>query len=85
LSLKDNTRYIGSSSKSPSSRLQEHNQGSNKFTKNHLPYKLLYYEQGYCKTCALKREKFLKSGQGRQIIDAILQFQPEADQPMAGA
>lgn len=90
-SLKNNKRYVGMTSKDVSSRLEEHNNGVNKFTKNNRPFKLIYFETDYCKDCALKREKFLKSGKGRALLDIIEnagssnQFPPEADQPMAEA
>ncbi len=73
VSKSDNTRYIGITGKNPKDRLKDHNNGSNKYTRVHRPYELMYYEQDYCKDCALKREKFLKSGQGRRILDLIEQ------------
>ena len=70
-SIKNSKRYVGITTKDPKIRLKEHNEGSNEFTRLNKPYELIYYELGYCKTCALKREKFLKSGQGRKILDVI--------------
>lgn len=68
-SLKKNKRYVGYTSKSPIERLKDHNTGSNKYTKQNGPYKLLYTEEYASKTDAIKREKFLKSGQGRKFLD----------------
>lgn len=59
------------SSKSPKERLAEHNSGTNQFTKNNRPWELIYFELGFCKECAVKREMFLKSGQGRKILDLL--------------
>ncbi|MCR4279900.1 MAG: GIY-YIG nuclease family protein [Candidatus Komeilibacteria bacterium] len=87
-SLRDNKKYTGVTSKSPYQRLEEHNQGSNKFTKENGPYELVYYEEYMCKQDALKREGFYKSGIGRKVRDAIIEavsarggpaFPPEAD------
>lgn len=71
-SKKNEKRYIGITFKKPIIRLSEHNQGSNEFTRLNKPFELIYYELGYCKECALKREKFLKSGQGRKLLDKLL-------------
>ena len=65
-----NLRYVGFTSKDVRSRLYEHNIGKNKYTKRYK-WKLIYYEKGYCRKCARQREKFLKSGQGRKIIDFV--------------
>ncbi len=70
-SNKNNKIYVGSTSKEVGIRLEEHNQGSNKWTKNNGPFKLLYYETYYCKRDALHRENFLKSGVGNKIIRLI--------------
>lgn len=72
-SLKNGWLYIGMTSKDPRKRLLEHNQNSNKYTRLHSPYVLIYYELNYhCGKCAREREKFLKSGIGRQLIRKIL-------------
>ena len=70
-SLKNAKRYIGLTSKDPKVRLVEHNNGLNKFTSANRPWILVYFEKDYCKECAQKREKFLKSGQGRKILGMI--------------
>lgn len=72
-SSKDQTLYVGMTSKDPRDRLVEHNQGKNKYTSMHKPYELIYYEMHYhCAKCAREREKFLKSGVGKQIIQKII-------------
>ena len=69
ISLKNGKRYIGSTSKAPETRLQEHNYGSNAWTRQNGPFKLIYEEQYTTITEARKRERFLKSGQGRRWLD----------------
>ena len=71
-SLKSNKRYIGSTSKNPPVRLKEHNQGSNTWSKHNRPFRLLHVEIFVTKTEALRRERFLKSGQGRKYLDQNL-------------
>ena len=71
-SKKNQKIYVGFTKKDVSSRLQEHNSGTNKFTRQNRPFVLLYYEEYFCKKDALKREKFYKSGFGRKIRDAII-------------
>jgi len=57
--------------KNPAERLKEHNGKSNKWTKENGPFKLIYYEDYFCKEDAMQREKFYKSGMGRKIRKAI--------------
>ena len=71
-SLKNGKRYVGSTSKKPSRRLMEHNQGSNKWTWANRPFELVYKETFVGKSEAIKREKFLKSGQGRKFLDSVI-------------
>jgi putative endonuclease len=71
-SLKNNKRYVGYTSKELFVRLKEHNSGCNNWTRQNKPFILIYYEQFNNKAEAIKREKFLKSGQGRKYLDEIL-------------
>jgi len=68
-SLKNNKRYIGYSSKTALRRLKEHNCGGSKWTKANRPFIIAYTENYLDKTSAIKRENFLKSGQGRKWLD----------------
>ncbi|MBI5531017.1 MAG: GIY-YIG nuclease family protein [Candidatus Doudnabacteria bacterium] len=68
-SSKNNKRYVGSTSKSPEKRTSEHNNGINSFTRHNKPWNLIYQESFTTKSEALKRENFLKSGQGRKWLD----------------
>ena len=54
-------------------RIKEHNGGNVKFTKGLRPWKLVYYEAFLNKTNALREEKFLKSGKGRERIKYLLE------------
>jgi len=65
---KDGKRYIGRTSKSPDIRLREHNSNKSKFTRGHQPWKLIYYEKFQSKKESQAREKFLKSGKGREWL-----------------
>ena len=70
-SLKNNKRYIGYTSKQLFKRLKEHNTGCNKWTRENGPFTIIYFEEYQTKTEAIKREKFLKSGQGRKFLDSM--------------
>ncbi len=68
-SLKNGKRYVGSSSKLAIERLAEHNSGTNSFTRQNKPWVLIHQEIFTTKSEALRRERFLKSGQGRKWLD----------------
>ncbi len=53
-------------------RLAKHNTGGVSSTKAFVPWKLIYYEAFINKTDALREEKFLKSGKGRDRIKYLL-------------
>ena len=71
-SLKNNKRYTGFTNKDPLFRLEEHNSGKNSFTRNNSPYVLLYTEEFSSKSQAERRERFLKTGQGRIFLSKII-------------
>lgn len=71
-SLANNRIYVGYTGKNLAIRVGEHNRGANAWTKLNKPFKLLFYEEYTCEQCARSREKFYKSGLGRQIKTAIL-------------
>ena len=65
-------RYIGHTS-NLDRRLQEHNdltqQIKGKFTLKNGPWRVVYQENGFeSRAEAMKREKYLKSGQGREFL-----------------
>jgi len=49
-------------------RLGEHNSGQSKSTKARAPFQLVYNEIVESRELARKREKFLKTGCGREFI-----------------
>ena len=49
-------------------RLREHNHGENRATKPYLPWKCIYCEYCTNEQDARRREKYLKTSQGRQMI-----------------
>ncbi|MGE4358072.1 MAG: GIY-YIG nuclease family protein [Candidatus Omnitrophota bacterium] len=71
-SLKNKKRYIGFTKRDPSIRLREHNNGSNIFTRGNRPFVLLYSEKFSSEQEVRRRERFLKTGQGRKFLDTII-------------
>jgi predicted GIY-YIG superfamily endonuclease len=71
-SKKNNKIYVGSTSKLPEIRVNEHNQGSNVWSKNNKPFDLIYYEKYFCQKDVRRRELFYKSGFGKQIKNIIV-------------
>ena len=63
-SLKDGTWYTGMSL-NVNKRLKEHNQGKNRFTKGHMPWKIIYTENLPDWASARIREKYLKTAAGK--------------------
>lgn len=49
-------------------RIKEHNQKLNFSTKRYAPWKLIYYEACLNEEDAKRREKYLKTSQGRRMI-----------------
>ena len=71
-SLKNNKRYVGLTSVLPEERLKQHNSGSNTWSKGNKPFELVYSEEYSDKEYARKREGFLKTGNGRRVLDKLL-------------
>ena len=71
-SQKDSGFYTGLT-KDLSRRMQEHNRGSVKTTKARRPFVLLYSEQYVTRDEARMREKFFKTGEGREFRDNMVQ------------
>lgn len=53
-------------------RVKEHNNGKTSFTKRGIPWKLIYLEIFLNKSDAVREEKFLKTGQGRERLKYLL-------------
>ncbi len=66
-SLKDGDRYIGYSS-NLKRRLEEHKNGKSFSTKFRLPIKLIYFEGCLHSEDAKRRERYLKTSQGRKFL-----------------
>jgi len=52
-------------------RLAEHNGGGNKTTKPYSPFKLIYTEEFNLRSEARLREKYFKSGSGKELLKNI--------------
>lgn len=70
-------KYYKGYSLSPEKRLEQHNNGESRYTKNFTPWKLVYLESFVTKTEALKREKSLKKYSKLQIKELIQSNQNE--------
>jgi len=66
-SLKNGRFYIGSTN-NLERRLNEHNSGKSKYTSLTRPFVLIFKEEYLSCSEAMRREKFLKSGRGREWI-----------------
>lgn len=53
-------------------RLKEHNSKQNKSTKAYAPWRVIYKEEIETRIKAREREKYLKSGIGRDFIKTII-------------
>ena len=71
-SKKDNNLYTGFT-KDLRERIRWHNGGKSQSTKWRLPIELIYYEAYKDEKDARRRELFLKSGRGREIIKIQLE------------
>lgn len=66
-SLKDGKNYIGYTN-DVNLRLTKHNNGEVRSTAPRRPLKLIYYEACVNKEDAMRRERYLKTYQGRQFL-----------------
>ena len=63
----DNRIYVGFT-ENLEKRIKEHNQGRTKSTKGFRPWFLIYNENVETRIEARKREKYLKSGCGKEFL-----------------
>jgi putative endonuclease len=68
--------YIGSTS-DLTRRIDEHNAGLATATKNRGPWRLVHSEEYETRSLAVRRERYLKTGRGRQELTHLL----EGDMP----
>jgi putative endonuclease len=65
--LKDNNLYVGIS-RNPEKRVQIHNKGKTESTRNRRPFVLIHKEGCNSLKEAREKEKYYKSGSGREIL-----------------
>ncbi len=70
-SERDGTYYIGSTS-NLADRITRHNEGRSKFTKNRIPWKLVYTEEFSSKIAANHRELEIKRWKSRKMIENLI-------------
>jgi len=63
----DNRLYVGLSSDT-AKRLKSHNAGRTKSTKGYRPWEMVHVEEYPERATAREREKYLKSGYGKQWL-----------------
>ena len=66
-SLKDQTWYTGMALNAEK-RLNEHNSGKNRFTKGHMPWRIIYTEDHSNWAEARVKEKYFKTNAGKNWI-----------------
>jgi predicted GIY-YIG superfamily endonuclease len=71
LSQKDNATYVGMAINAIT-RLKEHNAGKNRYTKAHIPWKIIFTETHPDWATARLREKYLKSNAGKIWLNKYL-------------
>ena len=59
--------YVGMS-ENPEKRVNEHNSGKTQSTKSYIPWTIFYFEKYPTRKDAREREKYLKSGSGKEKI-----------------
>ncbi len=69
-SLSRNYIYVGLTN-NLERRIQEHNSGRGRATKSYAPFRLIYSEKVGVRIEARKREKYLKSGIGKEFLKKI--------------
>jgi putative endonuclease len=70
-SQKTGRRYVGSC-EDLDDRLRRHNAGESKATKHGIPWTLLHTESFLTRNKAMERERYYKTGRGRDELDALL-------------
>lgn len=53
-------------------RIKEHNSGQNVSTKAYLPWEVIFYEAYIKQSDATRRERYLKTTQGKQALKRML-------------
>ncbi|OGW79103.1 MAG: hypothetical protein A3G33_03855 [Omnitrophica bacterium RIFCSPLOWO2_12_FULL_44_17] len=63
----DGSHYVGSA-QDVVMRLKQHNQKRNRSTKSRCPWKLVHQEEYRSRSEAVRRERFFKTGAGRNFL-----------------
>ncbi len=63
--------YVGLSSNLPK-RIDRHNKGYERTTKPYRPFTLIYSEEQPDRKSAREREKYFKSGKGKEFLRSIV-------------
>ncbi len=71
VSIKDGKYYIGQTN-DIKSRITRHQRGYVRSTRHRRPLKLLYFEKYEDRGTSMRREKFLKSGEGHRFLNSKL-------------
>ena len=67
-----NGRLYTGSTDDLSRRLKEHNSGKSKYTKSTRPFISVHFEEYITRLEARRRERFLKTGKGRELLKTII-------------
>jgi len=70
-SLEKNYIYVGMTS-ALQRRINAHNSGYERTTRPYLPFTLIYSEEHASRISARQREKYLKSGAGKEYLKALI-------------
>ena len=70
----DNRLYVGFT-ENIERRIKEHNSGKTRSTKGYIPWVIVYKEEINERSLARQREKYLKSGCGKEFLKKILYLQ----------
>ncbi len=68
-------RYVGHTD-NLIKRLSDHNSGKTKSNKAFAPFDIIYFEAFDTRKEAIKREKYFKSGSGREYLKTLLHNAP---------
>jgi putative endonuclease len=71
LSGKTGRRYVGSTD-NVERRFAQHNAGQSKSTRHGVPWQLIHVEPFNTRAEAVRRERYYKSGKGRDELEAIV-------------